>query len=215
MQKIYKYQAELKRFRLILFIFADYEYDKSDKKGIGLAMALLLLTGCAKDEVGGVSISSGETMQLYAVTNVSQEVKFFAGDSWEAQEVKFFAGDSWEASCSSKWLTFSPKKGEEGANTITVSTTSTNRTKTIRSAELVITSGGKKRTVTIKQKSDYAIFDVDEFSYAPEGGTINVSFKTNLNENDLFLYMSTGMEEWIPELKGDKGRTRDTCRANW
>ena len=47
------------------------------KKGIGLAMALLLLTGCAKDEVGGVSISSGETMQLYAVTNVSQEVGGF------------------------------------------------------------------------------------------------------------------------------------------
>ena len=165
------------------------------KKGIGLAMALLLLTGCAKDEVGGVSISSGETMQLYAVTNVSQEVKFFAGDCWEA-------------SCSAKWLTFSPKKGGEGANTITVSTTSTNRLKAMRSAELVITSGGKKRTVTIKQKSDYAIFDVDEFSYAPEGGTINVSFKTNLNENELFLYMSNGMEEWIPELKGDKGRTR-------
>ena len=39
------------------------------KKGIGLAMALLLLTGCAKDEVGGVSISSGETMQLYAGVN--------------------------------------------------------------------------------------------------------------------------------------------------
>jgi hypothetical protein len=33
LQKIYKYQAELKRFRLILFIFADYEYDKFDKKG--------------------------------------------------------------------------------------------------------------------------------------------------------------------------------------
>jgi hypothetical protein len=124
------------------------------KKSTGLAVALLLLTGCAKDEVGGVSISSGETMQLYAVTNVSQEVKFFAGDSWEA-------------SCSAKWLTFSPKKGGEGANTITVSTTSTNRLKAMRSAELVITSGGKKRTVTIKQKSDYAIFDAKEFLVCP------------------------------------------------
>ena len=165
------------------------------KRGVGLAMMLSLLAGCAKDEVGGVSISSGETTEIYAVTNVSQEVKFFAGDTWEA-------------SCSANWLTFSPKSGGEGSNTITISTTSTNRTKSIRTAELVITSGGKKRTVTIRQGKEYAIFDAEEFSYAPEGGKINIKFKTNLDEGDLYLFMSSGMDEWIPELKNDKGSTR-------
>ena len=120
--------------------------------GLGMMTAVLLgiVAGCAKDEVGGVSISSGEVTELYAVTNVSQEVKFFAGDTWEA-------------SCSANWLTFSPKSGGEGANTITVSTTSTNRTKSNRVAQLVITSGGKKRTVTVKQSNEYAVFDADNF----------------------------------------------------
>lgn len=162
-------------------------------------MLLSLLAGCAKDEVGGVSISSGETTELYAVTNLSQEVKFFAGDDWTA-------------TCPANWLTFSPKKGGEGANTITVSTTSTNRTKSVRSAKLTITSGGKKRTVTIKQSGDYGVFDADEFSYSPEGGKLDITFKTNLDDDKLFFYMSTGMDEWIPELKKDKARTRAELR---
>ena len=171
--------------------------------GLGMMTAVLLgiVAGCAKDEVGGVSISSGEVTELYAVTNVSQEVKLFAGDTWEA-------------SCSANWLTFSPKSGGEGANTITVSTTSTNRTKSNRVAQLVITSGGKKRTVTVRQSNEYAVFDADKLEYAPEGGEIKISFKTNMDEGDLFLYMSTGMEEWIPELKKDKGRTRSERKGS-
>ena len=170
------------------------------KKGTLLVTALLFLAGCAKDEVGGVSISSGEITELYAVTNLSQEVTFYAGADWTA-------------TCSANWLTFSPKKGGEGANTITVSTTSTNRTKSVRTAQLIISSGGKKKTVTVKQGSEYAVFDAEEFSYSPEGGTLDISFKTNLSEDKLFLYMSTGMDEWIPELKKDKARTRADLRT--
>ena len=106
------------------------------KKGTLLVTALLFLAGCAKDEVGGVSISSGETTEIYAVTNISQEVKFFAGDEWTA-------------SCSADWLTFSPKKGGEGSNVITVSTTSTNRTQSVRTAKLVISSGGKRMPIAM------------------------------------------------------------------
>jgi hypothetical protein len=169
------------------------------KKGTLLVTALLFLAGCAKDEVGGVSISSGETTEIYAVTNISQEVKFFAGDEWTA-------------SCSADWLTFSPKKGGEGSNVITVSTTSTNRTQSVRTAKLVISSGGKRSTVTIKQGNEYAVFDAEVFSFAPEGGELKITFKTNMGENDLSLYISSGMDEWIPELKKDQARTRASLR---
>lgn len=168
---------------------------KELKIGIGLMVSLLGLAGCVKDETGGVSLSSGDTAELYAVTNVSQEVKFFAGEKWKA-------------TCSADWLTFSPKEGGEGANVIMVSTTSTNRTKATRTAPLTIESGGKKQTVTIKQRNEYAVFDFDEIDVSPEGGTIDIAFKTNVDEGDLSVYISLGMEEWIPELTPEKGRTR-------
>ena len=50
-----------------------------------LACLTLLLAGCAEDEVGGVSISSGETMELYPVVNVSSDISFVADDDWTAQ----------------------------------------------------------------------------------------------------------------------------------
>ena len=165
------------------------------KKVFVLAAMLSLLAGCAKDEIGGVSISSGGTLEMYPVTNVSSDINFFAD------------GD-WSASCSASWLTFSPKKGGEGDNTITVSTTQTNRTKAVRTAEMKIFSGDKHRTVIITQRSEYAIFDEKELTFPPEGGTINMKFKTNIPQNDLKLYRSVGMEDWIPELKTSERRTR-------
>ena len=159
-------------------------------------MLLLLLTGCAKDEIGGVSISSGENTELYAVTNVSRDIKFFASEDWTA-------------TCSASWLTFSPKNGGEGANTITVSTTQTNRTKKEREAELKISSGGKYQIVKITQRAEYAIFDDEELSFPAEGGTLNITFKSNLSEGQLKVYMSLGMDDWIPELKkSEKSESR-------
>ena len=155
---------------------------------------LLLTAGCAEDE-GGVSISSGEVLEMYAVTNVSSDILFSADEDWTA-------------SCSAPWLTFSPRNGGEGANTITVSTTQTNRTKAVRKAELRILSGGKSQTVTIWQRNEYAVFDKKELSFPSKGGIINMTFRTNLPASDLKVYRSHGMEEWIPELATDMRRTR-------
>ena len=160
-----------------------------------LAWSLMLLAGCAEDEVGGLSLSSGETAELYAVANVSSDINFIAD------------GD-WTASCSAPWLTFSPQKGGEGANTITVSTTQTNRTKALRTATMKIFSGGKHRTVTVTQRSEYAVFDDEELTLPPEGGTINIKFRTNMEENSLKLYRSLGMEDWISELKASARQAR-------
>ena len=160
-----------------------------------LACLTLLLAGCAEDEVGGVSISSGETMELYPVVNVSSDISFIADDDWTA-------------SCSANWLTFFPQNGGEGANTITISTTQTNRTRAVRSATMKIASSGKHRTVTITQRCEYAIFDDKELTFPPEGGTINMNFRTNMPEDDLKLYRARGMEDWIPELKKSESRTR-------
>jgi hypothetical protein len=162
-----------------------------------LACLTLLLTGCADDDVGGVALSSGDTMELYPVVNVSSDISFVADEGWTA-------------SCAAPWLTFFPQSGGEGANTITVSTTQTNRTHHVRSATMTIVSGGKRRTVTITQRSEYAVFDDQELTFPPEGGTINMTFRTNVPEDDLKLYRARGMEEWIPELSKSESRTRAT-----
>lgn len=169
------------------------------RKWAAVAGMLLMLSGCA-DEDGGVSISSGESLVMYPVTNVSSDIQFVADADWSA-------------SCSAGWLTFAPRNGGEGANTITVSTTQTNRTKAVRTAEMRIVSGGRHRTVTISQRSEYAVFDDEELALSPEGGTINMKFKTNIPDDDLKLYRSQGLDDWVPELKQGKSRTRGAERT--
>lgn len=170
-------------------------------KGFALALPLLLMAGCATDDVGGVSISSGDNTELYAVTNVSSEIKFFASADWTA-------------SCPASWLYFSPKSGKEGANTITVATTETNRTQAVRTARLTITSGGKNQIVNIKQRSEYAIFDKKELVFPAEGGIAKIGFKTNISQDDLKIYVSKDMDKWIPELKKSEARTRAEWSGN-
>jgi len=159
-------------------------------------LLLLIVAGCATDEVGGVSLASETATELYAVTNQSEKIKFNAGAEWKA-------------SCNATWLTFEPKSGEGGANTITVSTTSTNRTKATRTTTLTIESGGKSKNVTISQRNDYAMFEKDVYEMPAEGGQLSMKLSTNVEE--LYWGWSTQTEELIPELeerKSSQSRTR-------
>ena len=116
---------------------------------LGLAVISLVMAGCSEDGTSSSGItwdsSFSGTTEMYPVVNQSSEIKFKAESSWKA-------------SCSAKWLTFSPKSGEKGNQVITVATTSTNRTKNTRTAQLTIESGGSTKTVTIKQSGEYAVF---------------------------------------------------------
>ena len=91
---------------------------------------------------------------------------------------------------------------------ITVSTTATNRTKNSRNAQLMIESEGKTKTVTIKQRGDYAIFDRDELNVPSNGAKLNLRFKSNLPGDDLSIYATQGLEEWIKVGK-NSSRTRE------
>lgn len=164
---------------------------------IGLLLAGMFVIGCTDGDTAtsGITLSTGNTAEVYSVTNQSSEVKFEASGKWRA-------------SCNASWLTFSPKNGEAGSNVITVSTTATNRTKNSRNAQLMIESEGKTKTVTIKQRGDYAIFDRDELNVPSNGAKLNLRFKSNLPGDDLSIYATQGLEEWIKVGK-NSSRTRE------
>ena len=148
--------------------------------------AALMLTGCEKDEEDSIKIAdSKKTLEMHAVVNNSLET---------TMQVK----NSWTAKSDARWLNVSPAKGDAGENiTLTLTTTQTNRTKATRTAKVTIQSGGETKTLTVKQRADYAIFDKDQYELTAAGGTLDISFKTNMNEGDIQLYSTEGLEEWV------------------
>ena len=165
---------------------------------LGLVVISLMMAGCSEDGTSsaGITWESGfsGTTEMYPVVNQSSEIKFKAESSWKA-------------SCSAKWLTFSPKSGEKGNQVITVATTSTNRTKNTRTAQLTIESGGSTKTVTIKQRGDYAVFEHDELNFTSDGGPLNETFVSSLDQDNLFVYATDGIDEWIQSTNSND-RTR-------
>ena len=156
-------------------------------------LVLLLLIGCVKEEEESISLLTSGTAELYSVTN-------------QTGDIRFRSEDSWKASCAANWLTFSPKSGKAGENVITLATTSTNRTKKPRTAVMTIEAGGKTKTVNIKQRDEYAIFETDELNLGCQATTIGINFRTNLQQDQLDLYYTKGLDEWI--TPGNQARTR-------
>ena len=172
---------------------------------MAMVIAGLVTTGCSADEASSAGItwdsSFSGTTEMYPVVNQSSEIKFKAESSWKA-------------SCSAKWLTFSPKSGEKGNQVITVATTSTNRTKNTRTAQLTIESGGSTKTVTIKQRGDYAVFEHDELNFTSDGGPLNETFVSSLDQDNLFVYATNGLDEWIQSTNSND-RTRQEYKYSF
>ena len=172
---------------------------------LGLVVISLVMTGCSEDGTSsaGITWESGfsGTTEMYPVVNQSSEIKFKAESSWKA-------------SCSAKWLTFSPKSGEKGNQVITVATTSTNRTKNTRTAQLTIESGGSTKTVTIKQSGEYAVFEHDELNFTSDGGPLNETFVSSLDQDNLFVYATNGLDEWI-QSTNSTDRTRQEYKYSF
>ena len=161
---------------------------------VGLVMVALLMTGCSEEEADSISLTTTGTTELYSVTNQSAEIKFKANSSWKA-------------SSAANWLTVSPKSGEAGSHVITVATTATNRTGSSRVSKVTIESDGTQKTISVKQRGEYAIFDTDELNFPSDGATFKVGFRTNLESDQLLLYATVGLDEWIKNTESD-ARTR-------
>ena len=172
---------------------------------LGLAVISLVMAGCSEDGTSSSGItwdsSFSGTTEMYPVVNQSSEIKFKAESSWKA-------------SCSANWITFSPKSGEKGNQVITVATTSTNRTKNTRTAQLTIESGGSTKTVTIKQSGEYAVFEHDELNFTSDGGPLNETFVSSLDQDNLFVYATNGIDEWIQSTNSND-RTRQEYKYSF
>lgn len=134
-----------------------------------------------------VVLSSPSTVSLYPIVNQSCDIVFEAKDKWTA-------------SCDADWLVFSPKEGDAGQQTITVATTSTNRTRSERVAELTISVGSTKQTVTLRHRAEYAYFTDEELRYPAEGGLMNLTFKTNYE--DVAVYSTADLPNWVEVADG-------------
>lgn len=137
-----------------------------------LAFFFCLVSACTEESSSrGITLTSSSAIELYPVVN-------------QKGTVSFNAPSNWSATCTASWLYISPRQGEAGDNTITVMTTSTNQTKATRSAQLMITSRGSQKSVTVVQSGKYALFLQDEIFQGPEGGTLAIPFVSNLEESD-------------------------------
>ncbi len=153
-----------------------------------------LVAACEKESSDGVIKSSVDSAELPSVTNQSVELTFETNDSWKA-------------SCSASWVTFSPKSGEAGKNTIVVSTTETNRTKLTRTANLIIECGGHTKNVQVKQRDEYAFFDKEEVVLGPESTVVCLSFTSNVDVEKLSVYASADLGNWITPKESSATRT--------
>ncbi|MBQ8711403.1 MAG: hypothetical protein IJ551_01055 [Prevotella sp.] len=137
-----------------------------------LAVAFLTVAsvvGCTEGSGGSsaVTVTSSTIVEMYSVEGQSATVDFNTSASWTAF-------------CSADWLSVSPGKGEAGSHTLKLMTLTTNRTKSTRSAQLTITSGSSQKKVTVIQGAEYAVFDQKRYTIGPEGGTLQMGFKSNL-----------------------------------
>ncbi len=150
-----------------------------------LPTILLLLTGCEESgsDNSSITLTSSSVVELYSVAGQSKKLTFQASDDWKAV-------------CPADWVTFSPRSGSAGNNTITVTTVSTNKTKSNRSTSMTLSSKSGQRNITLIQNNKYAIFDQKEYKVSADGGTMAMSFKTNLEERDDLQIMYT-KQDWI------------------
>jgi len=125
----------------------------------------------------------------------------------QRETVSFHSDADWTASCPADWLTIVPAKGVAGDGTVTLTTASTNRTKTTRTALLTITAGGDRRTVSLIQSNKYAIFDKKEYSVSAQGGTVQLNFKTNIDKSEN-MQVRYYKYDWINWTNGSRKLTR-------
>ncbi len=162
-----------------------------------LLAAVSLATGCEEESnSNSITLTSGSVVELYPVANQSQDLVFESSGEWTA-------------TCLADWVSFSPKKGSSGKNTIKVTTAVTNKTKSTRSTSITIRTGAQQRNVTVVQSGKYAIFDQKTYTVSAEGGKVRLSFKSNLEQSDN-LQIRYSQQSWINWPNGSR-----LTRAEW
>jgi len=165
-------------------------------------LVLLLSLACTEDGGSDVAITSSSIVELAAVENQSSTVDFQASSGWTA-------------TTTADWLSFAPARGEAGNATIKLTTNQTNRTKSQRTAQLLITSGSTRKTVTVIQRGDYAVFDREEYLVSAAGGTLTLGFTVNMSDPSKLqiAYTKANWINWTDESRATrasdvKGQTK-------
>jgi len=161
---------------------------------VSLLLALSLLAGCLKDEVGGVRLSSDGPVELYSVPK-------------QLAMMLFHTGGAWTATTDATWLKVKKESGTGGTDTLIIITTEKNLTGAPRTALVAVESGGQRQTVTVRQSDEYAVFETKEIVMPAEGGTLEVSFRTNVADS-LQLYVSGHLTPYLKDTREDSAAVR-------
>ena len=160
-----------------------------------LVASVMLLTGCLQDKVGGVRIYSETNAVMYSISN---QVELFL----------FHSSGPWQATSSEPWLQVLKESGPGGTDTLKVMSTEKNLTGQERTAFVTLACDGEVRTVEVKQRDEFAEFDVDEFNMPAEGGMLEITFKTNTRDS-LQLYVTGALAKYLEDTrKKDSTNTR-------
>ena len=158
----------------------------------------ILLVACTTDDDNANSI--------VMKTETTETLLPVAG---QKAELTFTTGTKWTATTDASWLKVSPANGNAGTATLTVTTTAINRTKVDRQAKVTIKAGTATKSLTLIQSGKYAIFDQHEYRVDSNGGTVNMTFKSNTTEKDALSVAYYQDLDWIYFAD------RQLTRAEW
>ncbi|WP_455587642.1 M64 family metallopeptidase [Bacteroides sp.] len=118
--------------------------------------------------------------------------------------VNFTSARDWKASATANWFSVSPSSGSAGTFDLIVTANSTNDTDETRTATLVLTSGGLKRTITLQQElAKFVRLEQDSYIVPAKGGTLEIKFSTNIAGDELKVYGSKNSTDWLTSKAPD------------
>ena len=150
-------------------------------------LVLSVLSGCLKDEVGGVRLTAESDVEVYSVAQ--QRAMFL-----------FYTGGPWTATTDASWLKVAKERGPGGTDTLLIITTEKNLTGAARMAHVTVESGSERKTIDVRQSEEYAIFDRKDFVMPAEGGLLDVTFRTNVPDS-LQLYVTGYMVSYLEDTR--------------
>ena len=146
----------------------------------------VLITAEAADGFGAAA-SCKITVRLFPETlsfPTGQQRDFVIGSEGGSVQLQFKASESWTISAindrADSWLTFSPKSGDAGECSVTISAAPSDELDD-RSATLQLSCGDVTADITVTQKQKDALTLTSSlFELGPEGGAVLVTVKSNV-----------------------------------
>lgn len=145
-----------------------------------------LLSGCAEEEIAP------------AFTMETEEEIILESGAESGVTISFTSAREWKTATTEEWLNVSPSSGDAGTYGLTLTATSENNSHVARTAVVTLTSVTLVQSFTVEQlAADYVELEEDTFHIMAEGGILSIPFTTNVDDDELSVYGSSG--NWLTQ----------------